>query len=645
MRAVRSTCRDPNAPGLTYKPPALRQHSPATPRLTFVAQQLGKHYPLLVEAFPPRLFGAMAARAALLVALAALAALAAAQATPEANATLFSRVTPVIDLSAFNDATIALFQADTLKLETPVAIRLALGLVLLDYDRLAACHPTALSFLGLRVVASEELCATGPRSDDQAEVYAQALLRWLRADYPTVGVRYGAHLETLGLNSTDGPAGDGTLAGFGRGLADAIVVFFASDGWNSKGDLTRTVNRRRFEDTSGYQPQNAAHEKPDELSFPLRWQPITQSEGDQGRFVSQVHVAPHLGGVGVTPLAATREDLDERRSPSPYKNPDLEGDVSEEDVAIVEALIDDLFNTSRSVTPLDLFLVNYWENKVRDTVAKGLLWMEVQSRVVHRTDHNVSRPLAKFSCPSIVLTLSYFLVFVVVHFIWCSFSPSARTAPSSTRSWNLRTSRLLAVCLQNLLLSMTRFFWLGRYAFSSAVMRHLPCFPFHLSTVFHTNSGSLCTNQYLHAYVHNRFIFRPCRKSKWSTARCLLATSTRRIPSNNRLRSSTFCQCAYFHNRTRHDLVRPTTIIRRLRAGKNVTAFLSTEEGVQEMAAEDWEPIIPVQGKSIATNYALRLADPANRARHLIVPSLHVSGAKLLLLYTKPTPSTHPQAR
>jgi hypothetical protein len=313
-----------------------------------------------------RLFAMATARVLARAALAALcAALAAAQVPPAENATLFSRVVPVIDLTEFNDATAALFMSDTLALETPVAIRMALGLVVLDYDRLAACHPVALGFLGRRIEAGDGICADGPRSDVQAELYGHMLLRWLRADFPEAAVRYGAHLARLGFNVTDGAAGDGTPAGFGREIADAVVAFFAKDGWNSKGDLTRENFRKRFEDTSGYKPKNAAGEEPAKLSYPLRWQPLTQSVGGQGRFISQVHVAPHLGAAGVTPLAATRAELEARQAPSPYKTPNMKGGMSDEDVVIMEALIDDLLNASANVTPLDRVRSNYYENKVR----------------------------------------------------------------------------------------------------------------------------------------------------------------------------------------------------------------------------------------------------------------------------------------
>jgi hypothetical protein len=59
--------------------------------------------------------------------------------------------------------------------------------------------------------------------------------------------------------------------------------------------------------------------------------------------------------------------------------------------------------------------------------------------------------------------------------------------------------------------------------------------------------------------------------------------------------------------KTRHDLVRPPAIIRRLRAGKMVKAFVSSVEGVKDVKAEEWEPLFPVQGRSAAQLARFRL--------------------------------------
>lgn len=48
----------------------------------------------------------------------------------------------------------------------------------------------------------------------------------------------------------------------------------------------------------------------------------------------------------------------------------------------------------------------------------------------------------------------------------------------------------------------------------------------------------------------------------------------------------------------RHDLVRPTTLIRRLLAGKKIRAWRGMEKGVGMVKAEEWEPLVPVQPHS-----------------------------------------------
>lgn len=48
----------------------------------------------------------------------------------------------------------------------------------------------------------------------------------------------------------------------------------------------------------------------------------------------------------------------------------------------------------------------------------------------------------------------------------------------------------------------------------------------------------------------------------------------------------------------RHDLVRPTTLIRRLLGGQRVRAYKNGFEGVGDVLAEEWEPLIPMQPHS-----------------------------------------------
>lgn len=48
----------------------------------------------------------------------------------------------------------------------------------------------------------------------------------------------------------------------------------------------------------------------------------------------------------------------------------------------------------------------------------------------------------------------------------------------------------------------------------------------------------------------------------------------------------------------RHDLVRPVTIIRKLKSGQKVRVFISPEEGVGEVDAGDFEPLVRTQPHS-----------------------------------------------
>lgn len=50
--------------------------------------------------------------------------------------------------------------------------------------------------------------------------------------------------------------------------------------------------------------------------------------------------------------------------------------------------------------------------------------------------------------------------------------------------------------------------------------------------------------------------------------------------------------------KVRHDLVRPTTMIRKLLKGKTVQAYKGLGKGVGSVKAEEWEPVVPIQPHS-----------------------------------------------
>ncbi|PXF48729.1 hypothetical protein BWQ96_01581 [Gracilariopsis chorda] len=109
----------------------------------------------------------------------------------------------------------------------------------------------------------------------------------------------------------------------GNMMGFRAAQYFSKDGFNSLGDMTRKFNKQRFSDPTGYEPANIATTDPSALPKPLRWQPLIQEADGRGRFVSQLHITPHIG-ITANPIALTREEVDSHTQPGPYKTPERE---------------------------------------------------------------------------------------------------------------------------------------------------------------------------------------------------------------------------------------------------------------------------------------------------------------------------------
>lgn len=92
-----------------------------------------------------------------------------------------------------------------------------------------------------------------------------------------------------------------TPIGIGNRNGRDIARLMAVDGWNSEGDASGTPSsyKQPFADVTGYAPKNS----PWKISFPFRWQPFLENNG-QGFFFRQEHIAPQAGkaiAFGLTP--------------------------------------------------------------------------------------------------------------------------------------------------------------------------------------------------------------------------------------------------------------------------------------------------------------------------------------------------------
>lgn len=281
------------------------------------------------------------------------------QESTQPASSLFDKVFPTFTPSA-NKAGAVLFGPTIINVETAIAVRYALILATFFYDMLAACDPVALSFFGVKDPIPPAFCRE--RSDASGKIYAHGILRMLKGEFPQEAALWGDFMKEIGLDPTDETRDQSTPVGWANTIADRHAEYFARDGLNSLGDDTRTNYRQNFADSSGYMPQNPAHLPPDHLYKPLRWQPLTGPADGHGRFATQVHVVPHIGSK-IKPLLLSEEEFVTRTVPSPYESPNSENEMSRSDRGTMEKLIDELFETSATLTASRVFLAKFWDNK------------------------------------------------------------------------------------------------------------------------------------------------------------------------------------------------------------------------------------------------------------------------------------------
>lgn len=245
-----------------------------------------------------------------------------------------------------------LFIPSVLNADTAIAVRYALMGAAAGYNSAAACAPKALNFFGRREVLPPEVCAD---LEQTSTVVLYAALRALALEFPEPIRLYAQLLKRNGLDPDDRSTDKTTAVGFGNVVGAEVAAWFAQDGWNSLGDLTRRDFRQGFEDFSGYRPVNS----PQHIRFPLRWQPLTQPVGN-GRFVSQVHVVPFLGGV--RPLVLTPAEMRAKRSRRPYRGINSPW-LGWQDARTLDRNIEAVFAASAALTPRQRFLARFWENK------------------------------------------------------------------------------------------------------------------------------------------------------------------------------------------------------------------------------------------------------------------------------------------
>ncbi|WP_329374937.1 DUF6851 domain-containing protein [Streptomyces sp. NBC_01483] len=163
------------------------------------------------------------------------------------------------------------------------------------FDALAPYHPTAVgvhSRIGRRPAAES---ATN-RNKNIAALYASYQVA--NAVYPEREHVMRQMMTVLGLDPDDESEDPTTPVGIGNIAGKAAVGAHARDGMNFLGDEGRTYHARPYDDYTGYQPVNTAHE----LVNPSRWQPAVHPHrrrtgggpGDKGVYFVQGFITPQL---------------------------------------------------------------------------------------------------------------------------------------------------------------------------------------------------------------------------------------------------------------------------------------------------------------------------------------------------------------
>lgn len=354
------------------------------------------------------------------------------------------------NFAPFNAATANLFPA--IDIETPIAVRYALIVASARNELQAACHPIALSFFGTKDYIPEPFCASRA---SRARIVARIQYVVLTSEHPYEGAQWGRFLAMNGIDPFEMSRDMETEVGWANAIGDRMANYFKNDGWNSQGDVTKRYLRNKYEDSTGYVPENNAALLPDQLLRPLRWQPLTRSEDLSGAFSSQLHIVPHIG-IEAKPLVLSKEDFESRRVPSPYQDANRENTINKADSKTTLKLVKKLLQRSQNLTPQKIAKAFWWEEKY---LSQGTFASRFRNIMGFSNDDN----------------------------FWISFAD------------NLALHDALLVA--------------------------------------------------------------------WKEKR-------------------------------RHDLVRPTTLVRRLMKGKNIRAWRGVEEGVGDLKAEEWEPLVPIQAHS-----------------------------------------------
>lgn len=199
--------------------------------------------------------------------------------------------------------------------QTPVTVRWALVFLIPYHDVRAGCKPQRLSFFATNDSIPAALCSD-PLAMKLIEDYTTNY--FYRQEFPAEGYLLTQYLTSLGLTPLSKSMDMNTPNGWGNMFGKRIHNYFKNDGWNVAGKPKEDFAHPFFDNT-GYMPKNAAGVPEKKMKYPLRWQPLTQTDM-RGNFFIQKHVTPNIG-LTAKPLLMTRSELLSRKTKGPYRYP------------------------------------------------------------------------------------------------------------------------------------------------------------------------------------------------------------------------------------------------------------------------------------------------------------------------------------
>lgn len=269
----------------------------------------------------------------------------------------------------FNRFSSILMPKRIIQAQTPIVVRWAVVFLVPQHDVYAGCNPQRLSFFATNDTIPEHLC-TNPLSIRLIENYAINYV--YRKQYPIMGKRFTQYLISLGLDPLSTSTDLNTPSGWANLFGARIHKYFKNDGWNPLGAHRKDFGLS-YADSTGYRPKNAPGVPVKKLKYPLRWQPLRQTDFI-GNFFTQEHVTPHIGRTA-KPLLMPRKELFKKKTEGPYRYPNRRH-IHPVDRKLILREARDLFRRSARLSTKRIQEAFFWDVKFFSTGLTGTYYLQ-----------------------------------------------------------------------------------------------------------------------------------------------------------------------------------------------------------------------------------------------------------------------------